>query len=175
MKLLQFFLKKILLILLIFQSGVTMALTLNSSAFSHMDFIPAHYTCDSSNKSPELSWTDVPENTQSFVLIMDDPDAPGGTWDHWILFNIPQDSRTLAENLSTFPKETKNGSNSWQNNYYQGPCPPPEQAHRYYFKLYALDNTLALKEGATKKEIEAAMKTHILGTAELVGKYQRKK
>jgi Raf kinase inhibitor-like YbhB/YbcL family protein len=168
--------KKILLVFLFLnffiQSGAAMAFTLKSSAFHDGASIPLSYTCEAKDQSPPLVWESVPQNTRSFVLIVDDPDAPAGTWVHWVLFNIPKETQTLAENIQTLPAGTQKGSNSWNKQKYQGPCPPSGE-HRYFFKLYALDNLLGLKEGATKSEIETAMKGHVLGTAQLMGKYKK--
>ena len=145
-----------------------------SGAFENEKVIPLKYTCDGSDISPSLSWDDVPGNTKSFVLIVDDPDAPHGTWDHWILFNIPGNVRTLPENISTLTEGTQQGKNSWDKTGYGGPC-PPSGVHRYFFKLYALDNVLTLDNGANKTEIMDAMKNHIVAEASLLGKYERTK
>lgn len=145
---------------------------MTSSAFLNEEKIPEKYTCDGKNLSPPLSWSNAPQNTKSFVLIVDDPDAPGGTWDHWILFNIPAHITALSENARSFPEETFGGKNSWGHVNYGGPC-PPSGVHRYFFKLYALDVQLPLYVGATKAEVLDAMKNHILDEAELIGKYSR--
>lgn len=141
---------------------------LTSPAFAHESSIPLLYTCDGQDRSPKLAWTDPPENTQSFALIVDDPDAPNGDWVHWVLFNIPSNARELPEGgtLGT------SGNNSWGKIGYNGPC-PPNGTHRYFFKLYALDTILDLPEGASKADILAAMKGHILEQAELMGRYAR--
>src|SRR3989338_2420563 len=140
-----------------------------SQAFSNSGVIPSEYTCDGSDVSPPLQINDVPKNAKSLVLISDDPDAPVGTWDHWVVFNIPA---TITE----IPKGTEpkcvEGRNSWGKTGYGGPC-PPSGTHRYFFKLYALDTTLNLPEGSTKKQIETAMQGHILAKAELMGTYKR--
>ena len=143
-----------------------------SNAFENEKVIPPKYTCDGSDISPLLLWDDVPGNTKSFVLIVDDPDAPHGTWDHWILFNIPNNVRKLSENISALPEGTREGKNSWDKTGYGGPC-PPSGVHRYFFKLYALDSVLTLNNGANKTEILDAMKNHIIGEASLLGKYER--
>lgn len=145
---------------------------LKSSAFKHEELIPIKYTCNGEDISPPLSWTDVPKNTQSLALICDDPDAPMGTWDHWILFNLPPSITELEENIQQFPSNTCFGSNSWNRNDYGGPC-PPDREHRYFFKLYALDVTLDLKNGVTKRELLKAMKDHILAEASLMGRYNQ--
>lgn len=151
-----------------------MALTIKSKAFENGSQIPQVYTCDGRDISPELSWDGAPEKTASFVLIMDDPDAPMGTWDHWILFNIPPETKMLEENIQSLPAGTVSGNNSWKRTGYGGPC-PPDKEHRYFFKLFALDCTLDLKEGATKAEVEKAMEGHILEKAQLMGRYNRPK
>lgn len=150
-----------------------MALTLTSPVFQPNGSIPKHYTCDGADVSPPLQWSGAPQETQAFVLVCDDPDAPNGTWDHWILFNIPANVTELEENIRKIrPISSRNGTNSWSQLGYGGPCPPKGQ-HRYFFKLYALDAALALPEGATKAEVEAAMQGHILAQADLIGLYQR--
>lgn len=165
---------KFILAFLLFISaqGMAMTFTLKSAAFTHNGLIPAKYTCNGVNISPPLNWSGAPAATKSFVLIMDDPDAPAGTWDHWVLFNIPVTTHELSENAKNFPAGTKRGSNSWHHSNYGGPC-PPSGIHRYFFKLYALDALLDLPEGATKRDIENAMQNHTLATAELMGEYQQ--
>ncbi len=138
--------------------------------------IPVHYSCDGEDVSPPLDWRNPPAGTQSFALIMDDPDAPGGTWDHWIVFNIPAEVRELPENMPAGMKfgdvAATFGKNSWGNSDYGGPC-PPGGTHRYFFKLYALDTTLSLDESADKKQVLGAMEGHILAETELMGTYSR--
>ncbi len=143
-----------------------------SPAFNHEEPIPSKYTCDEENISPPLAIDNIPENTASLVLIMDDPDATNGkTWDHWIVFNIPKDNTRIGEGDE--PKGT-GGNNSWDKTGYGGPCPPVgSDAHRYFFKVYALDSALRLPKGATKHELEEAMKGHVISTGELIGKYRR--
>lgn len=145
---------------------------ITSSAFQTNAFIPKQYTCDANDISPPLQWCDAPRNTKSFVLIVDDPDAPGGNWDHWILFNIPADATELKENMSVLPVGTKVGKNGWGRTDYGGPC-PPSNVHRYIFTLYALDSILSLEAGAAKNQITQAMNGHVIAQAELIGKYQR--
>lgn len=147
-------------------------LEFSSPAFGNNEGIPEIYTCKGKNISPELTWGEPPTGTQSFVLIMDDPDAPLGNWDHWILFNLPAATRGLAENIQTLPVGAKIGKNSWGKTAYGGPCPPGGARHRYFFKLYALDQTLDLDQGATKKKIEKAMVNHVLAQAEWIGIYK---
>jgi len=156
--------------------GGAMALQISSPAFSAGESIPKKFTCDGPDVSPKLSWGDPPAKTQSFALIMDDPDAPVGTWVHWVLYDVPADAKELPEAV---PKQeqlasgARQGHNDFGKTGYGGPCPPPGKPHRYFFKLYALDAKLNLKAGATKADVERAMKGHILAQAELVGKYGR--
>jgi Raf kinase inhibitor-like YbhB/YbcL family protein len=155
------------------KGGNTMQIT--STVFKEGSMITAKYTCDGQDISPPLEWKDVPPGTKSFALIMDDPDAPAGTWVHWIIFNIPPDVTKLDENVrpeTAFKNGMKQGENSWPRIGYGGPC-PPSGTHRYYFKLYALDIGLNLKPGATKAELIQAMRGHILSEAQLMGKYRR--
>lgn len=145
---------------------------IESNAFTEGGLIPQKFTCDGQDTSPQLSWNDMPEYTGAFVLIVDDPDAPMGTWDHWVLYNIPAKTTELAEGIKTLPEGTLEGLNSWSKRGYGGPC-PPDKIHRYYFKLYALDKPLDLSPGASKKAVEAAMQSHILAEAQLMGRYDR--
>jgi Raf kinase inhibitor-like YbhB/YbcL family protein len=153
-----------------------MSFALSSKSFPKDADIPKKFTCDGSDVSPELSWTDAPSGTKSFVLVADDPDAPVGTWTHWVLFDLPPEAKNLAEGT---PKneELANGARQGRNDFrkigYNGPCPPPGKPHRYYFKLYALDTKLDLKPGAGKQEVERAMQGHIRAQAEWMGRYQR--
>ena len=148
---------------------------IKSSAFTEGDIIPSKYTCDEQDVSPPLEWKDAPPGTKSFALIFDDPDAPGGIWVHWVVYNIPSSMFQLEENIKT-QQESKDtilqGSNSWSRTGYGGPC-PPKGTHRYYFKLYALNEILPLRPGMTKKELLNSMKGHILAEAQLMGKYKR--
>jgi hypothetical protein len=149
------------------------AMKITSSAFSDGALIPIKYTCDGDDISPPLVWSDIPENTASFVLINDDPDAPVGTWDHWILFNLDGKTTELAENVDLSKLAgVQLGHNSWRRNDYGGPC-PPYGTHRYFFKLYALDMKLDLPASSSKQDIEKAMTGHILAEAELLGRYKR--
>lgn len=150
-----------------------MALTLKSSAFTQGTSIPSQYTCDGADQSPPLSWSDAPKGTQTFVLILEDPDAPAGTWDHWILYNLPASTSELAENIKNFPTGTQIGQNSWGHQTYNGPC-PPDREHRYFFNLYALNSSLALPNGASKKQVESALQNHILEKTQLMGYYVKK-
>ena len=147
-----------------------------STAFKNMQPIPRDYTCDGKNNSPPLSWSKPPAGTKSFALIVDDPDSPGGTWTHWVVFDLPADTSELSEDAakSQFASgAVKEGLNDFKHIGYGGPCPPAGKSHRYMFKVYALDTVLGLKSGASKKEVEAAMVKHILGQGQLIGTYQR--
>ena len=154
-----------------------MSMQITSTAFVEGQPIPQKYTCDGQDISPPLLWTHIPPNTRSLALITDDPDAPMGTWVHWVLYDMPPATIQLTEDT---PKKqalsdgAKQGLNDFRRWGYGGPCPPPGKPHRYYFKLYALDKTLELKPGATKKDVERAMEKHILAQAQLMGTYQRK-
>jgi len=150
-----------------------MSIQLTSNAFAHEGPIPAKYACTGSDTSPALTWSDPPEGTQSFALIMDDPDASVGTWVHWVLFNIPASSRGLTEAIpseGTLSDGSLHGKNSGGNLGYNGPC-PPSGTHRYIFKLYALDDMLGLSSGADKGELLKAMEGHILAQGELMGTF----
>ena len=154
-----------------------MSLELKSDAFVNGQSIPAKYSCVGKNISPALTWSDPPAGTQSFALIADDPDAPVGTWVHWVLFNIPSDECSLPEDLpvtgkNVDPNAIYFGRNSSGNTRYDGPC-PPSGTHRYYFKLYALDSLVDLLPGATKDELLKAMQGHILAQGELMGTFSK--
>lgn len=152
-----------------------MTIELTSPAFAQGQPIPVTYTCKGEDISPALAWGEPPAGTQSFALIMDDPDAPVGTWVHWVLFNIPASARGLPETFPTdasLPDGSLSGKNSWGRTGYGGPC-PPSGTHRYFFKLYALDEPLAINAGADKGELEKAMVGHILATAELMGTFSK--
>jgi len=154
-----------------------MSLALTSPAFAQGKPIPSKYTCDGADVSPPLSWTGVPAKARSLALVMDDPDAPVGVWDHWILFNIPANAPGLPEGVlrsATLADGARQGNNSWPRIGYGGPC-PPSGTHRYFFRLYALDAMLDLATGATKAQLEAAMKGHVLAQAALMGTYARKR
>ncbi|HXH06460.1 MAG TPA: YbhB/YbcL family Raf kinase inhibitor-like protein [Vicinamibacterales bacterium] len=152
-----------------------MAFTLTSPAFADGAFIPVRYTCDGENLSPPLQWADPPSGTRSFVLIVDDPDAPAGTFTHWVLFDLPGAERHLPE---APPQKTagRSGRNDFGKQGYGGPCPPRGHGpHRYFFRLSALDvDSLKLAAGARRSEVEAAMKGHVLGAAQLMGRYERR-
>ncbi len=150
------------------------AFAIRSTAFTSGGTIPEKYTCNGPNVSPPLSWTEPPAGTKSLALIMDDPDAPMGTWVHWVLYNLPASARELPEGTPTSEILT-NGANQGTNDFrkigYGGSCPPPGPAPPYFFKLYALDIELNPASRATKKQLEAAMAGHILAQAELMGRY----
>src|SRR5579864_2579070 len=158
------------------QGGKNMSFALSSASFGNGGGIAKKFTCDGEDVSPQLSWTEPPPGTESFALLADDPDAPVGNWNHWILWNLPKGSRSLAESISKaarLPDGTEQGVNDFRKVGYNGPCPPPGQPHRYYFKLFALDTKLDLKQNARKPELEAAMRGHILAQAEWMGRYGR--
>ena len=155
----------------------TMSLQITSTAFSEGQPIPAKYSCEGSDISPPLKWTNAPANTKSFALIADDPDAPMGTWVHWVLFDLPSTTYALPEDVAKtqyIADNAKQGLNTWPRLGYGGPCPPPGKPHRYFFKLYALDAMLDLKPGLTKKDLLKAMESHVLAEGQLMGTYQRK-
>ncbi len=153
------------------------SMELKSGAFQPSGLIPAKYTCDGEDISPPLNWSDPPSGTESFALISDDPDAPVGTWVHWVIWNIPASARALDEDVpktASLRNGAKQGTTDFRRIGYGGPC-PPSGTHRYFFKLYALDTTLNLPSSTTKKDLEKAMQAHIVGQAELMGKYQRRR
>ena len=149
---------------------------ITSTAFSPGELIPSEFTCDGKDLSPPLAWTDVPPGTVSLALVSDDPDAPGGTWVHWVVWNLPGAARKLEAHLpgrGELPDGTRQGTNDFHRPGYGGPC-PPSGTHRYYFRLYALDARLDLEAGATRAALDRAMKGHVLAQAELMGKYRRR-
>ena len=153
-----------------------MAFEVISSAFKNNHGIPKEYTCDGSDMSVPLSWKTAPDSTKSFALIADDPDAPRGTWVHWVLYDLPADVRELAAGIAhdeLLQNGAKQGKNDFGKIGYGGPCPPNGPAHRYYFKLYALDQMTSLQPKATKQQLLDAMKGHVLAQAELMGTYKR--
>jgi hypothetical protein len=152
-----------------------LAIHLSSNAFTEGAMIPQRYSCDGENISPPLFWTGVPSGTRSLALICDDPDAPVGTWDHWVLYNIPADATGLPESVpekAVLDTGAVHGSNSWGRIGYGGPC-PPGGTHRYFFKIFALDTLLDLKSGATTSQLLETMEGHILGQGQLMGRYRR--
>lgn len=153
-----------------------MSLTISSPSFPSEGNIPKKFTCDGADVSPRLTWTEPPAGTKSFALLVDDPDAPAGNWNHWTLWNLPAGARGLPEGISrqeSLPDGSQQGKNDFRKTGYNGPCPPPGKPHRYYFKLFALDRKLDVKGDAAKRDLESAMKGHVLGQAEWMGRYGR--
>ncbi|MEA5113326.1 MAG: YbhB/YbcL family Raf kinase inhibitor-like protein [Geobacteraceae bacterium] len=146
------------------------SVTVSSPTFSYNGSIPSRFTCDGQDTSPPLQFGNVPQAARSLALIMDDPDAPAGTWVHWVAWNIPPGIGEIRE--GSVPEGMQQGLNSWKRNSYGGPC-PPSGTHRYFFKVYALDSTLELPLSTTKSGLEKAMKGHVLGSGELMGTYRR--
>ncbi len=158
------------------KEGIAMAnIQLTSSAFEEGNLIPSKYTCDGADVSPPLKWSNVPQNTKTIALICDDPDAPVGTWVHWVIYNIPPTVTELPEGVpsdKTLSNGAIHGINDFRKYGYGGPC-PPGGTHRYYFKIYALDTELKLAPGAKKSDVEKAMQGHILAKGQLMGRYKR--
>ena len=158
------------------QKEVEMTLSLSSTGFKEGDKIPVKYTCDGEDISLPITWGEPPQKTQAFALIVDDPDAPGGVFTHWVVFNIPGNVRQLGEGVPA-QERLQSGALQGKNDFgrigYGGPCPPRGPAHRYRFTVYALEKSLDLKPGASKKQLLDAMKGHILAQGELMGTYQR--
>ena len=153
-----------------------MAFEIKSAAFAQGQAIPKKYTCDGPDVSVPLAWNDPPAGTKSFALIADDPDAPMGTWVHWVLYDLPAEVRQLPEGVpkqETLSDGSKQGENGFGRIGYGGPCPPPGKPHRYFFKLYALDKKLNLAPRATKPQVLTAVKGHILVEAQGMGTYKR--
>lgn len=158
-----------------------MAFTLTSPAFPHGGTIPKPYTCDGGDVSPALRWTDPPSAVRSFALVVDDPDAPVGTWVHWILYDLAPGVREIPQGVEKKAETVLGGARqgmSWGVDRftrvgYSGPCPPPGGPHRYFFRLYALDTVLRLRPRATKGDLLKAMSGHVLAQAELLGLYGR--
>jgi Raf kinase inhibitor-like YbhB/YbcL family protein len=152
------------------------SLSLESDAFLNNSTIPAEFTCDGADISPALTWSNSPEETKSFALICDDPNAPGVTFTHWIVYNIPTSIKDLDKNMPiqlVLNSGASQGKNDFGEIGYSGPCPPRSITHHYYFKLYALDSMLDISAGVTKIQLVSAMRGHILGSAELIGIYSR--
>jgi Raf kinase inhibitor-like YbhB/YbcL family protein len=149
-------------------------ISISAEEFKEGETIPDEFTCEGKDISPSLSWKGIPAGTKSIALIMDDPDAPGGTFVHWVLYNMPAETQKLPKAM---PLNLTDGSMHGMTNFgrpgYGGPCPPPGKPHRYYFKIYALDTKLNLPPGASKNQVESAMKGHIIAKGELMGKYKR--
>ncbi|HEV2435330.1 MAG TPA: YbhB/YbcL family Raf kinase inhibitor-like protein [Verrucomicrobiae bacterium] len=153
-----------------------MSIQITSTAFTEGRPVPDKYTCAGPNVSPPLQWANAPAGTKSFALIAEDPDAPMGTWVHWVIYNLPPAATALAENRPPSPElpdGSKQGVNDFRETGYGGPCPPPGKPHRYFFKIYALDTVLSLKAGATRRELLKAMESHVLAQGQLMGTYQR--
>lgn len=154
------------------------ALKVTSTAFEAGAPIPVRHTCDGQDLSPPLAWTSAPQGTKSFAVICDDPDAPVGTWDHWVLFNLPGGTPGLPEGVAAagggLPAGALQGLNGWRTTGYRGPCPPKGKPHRYFFRVYALDIPLSLAGGSSKDKVLEAMKGHVLAKGELMGTYTRK-
>ncbi len=166
-----------LLFLSAYQKGGNnpMKIKLHSNSFSENGYIPSKFTCDGKDISPQLSWSNIPEGTKSIAIICDDPDAPMGTWVHWVIYNIPPDKRSLQENfpkVSEIEDGTHQGINDFRKIGYNGPCPPPGKAHRYFFKIYALDIKIN-ENNLTMVKLLAKIEGHILGYGELIGLYKR--
>ena len=167
----------LMLILAVGFANTASAFELRSNSFPSKGNIPAAHTCDDRNVSPPLHWTDPPEGAQSFALIVDDPDAPIGTWVHWVMYNLPHSKRSLEGEISdseVLSDGIKQGMSDFNQVGYGGPCPPSGKPHHYHFKLYALDTVLDLPSGQTKTTLLQAMQGHILAEAQLIGLYQRK-
>lgn len=167
---------KIFALVFVFCVNMAYALDLKSSVFSNEAYIPDKYTCKGGNVSPPLEWNEVPGETESLALVMEDPDAPSGTWDHWVIYNIPANVNELEEGI---PKEEelhngiKQGLNDFGKIGYGGPCPPPGKAHRYIFKLYALNEKMDIPAGLNKENLIKKIREHIIGESKLTGLYKR--
>jgi Raf kinase inhibitor-like YbhB/YbcL family protein len=157
------------------KGGRTMTISVSSNAFTEAGMIPSKFTCDGKDVSPQLAWTGIPAGAKSIALICDDPDAPSGTWVHWVVYNMPATAKELSEGVTGsrgLPAGAKQGINDFRKHDYGGPC-PPSGTHRYYFTVYALDTALNLKDGATKKELLKAMEGHVVAQGRLMGRYKR--
>jgi len=161
--------------LLVDPGGTAMAFSLTSPAFTANGAIPKQHSCEGTNRSPELRWSEPPPGTKAFALIVDDPDAPAGTYVHWVLYDLPGDATGLPEGVP--PEETARGGTHGTNGSrklgYTGPCPPPGKVHHYFFKLSALNAPTGLKPGATKDDVLHAIEGHVIGQVQLVGTYER--
>ncbi len=149
-----------------------MKLDVSSSAFSEGQSIPEKYSCDGQDASPPIKWSGAPANAKSIAIICEDPDAPSGTFTHWVLYDLPGATKELAEGSSDGGKE---GANGFGKKGYGGPCPPPGRPHRYFFRVYALDTPSLGDAGRSKEEVTAAMQGHILAQGQLMGTYKRNK
>jgi Raf kinase inhibitor-like YbhB/YbcL family protein len=156
--------------------GGRMPFQITTTAFQHEHDIPAKYTCKGADVSPALAWSGAPAGAKSLVLIVDDPDAPAGTWTHWVAYNIPASVSQFAEGVAKdgqLKDGTRQGTNDFGKLGYNGPCPPPGNPHRYFFRLYALNAKLDLKPGASRQELDAALAGKVLSQTELMGKFKR--
>ncbi len=152
--------------------GVTVAsITVTSKSFSPNGPIPIDYTCDGKDAAPQLTWSSPPENTKALAIVMDDPDAPSGTFTHWIVYNLPPDATSIGEGVDPATAGAKVGMNDFEAVRYGGPCPPKQQIHRYRFHLYALDAPVELRDGANRGQIDVAMNGHVLGDGTLYGTF----
>lgn len=153
-----------------------MPFAITSTAFSNGGEIPRKYTCSGENISPPLNWVEAPAKTQSLALIADDPDAPAGTWTHWIIWNFPARTTLVAEGVpphDSLENGARQGRNDFNRIGYGGPCPPPGRPHRYFFRLYALDALLELRAGSARSDLESAMKAHVIAQSEWMGMFKR--
>lgn len=166
----------IIVLLSIFFSEIIFAqgnFSIQSNSFNNGKKIPNQYTCLGADISPPISWSNIPAKTQSLVLIVSDPDAPLGTWYHWVVFNIPPTATGFKENIQDYPANTIVGNSSYNKNRYNGPCPPPGKLHHYLFTLYALNTKMPFPAGTDAKVLQDAMKKNIIGTTELTGLFER--
>jgi Raf kinase inhibitor-like YbhB/YbcL family protein len=169
-------LRAVVLAILLGLGHAAMAFELTSGAFKADETIPKKHTCDGEDLSPPLAWTEPPAGTKGFALVCDDPDAPAGTWIHWVIYDLPPSLRTLPEGVPQTPKRddgSKQGTNDFKKIGYNGPCPPRGSEHRYYFTLFALDAPTGLAPGATKADLVQAIQAHTLGNAHMIGRYAR--
>lgn len=148
-------------------------MAMTTTAFLDEGIIPVLYTCDGKNISPQLDWTETPAKTETFALVLSDPNATNGTFYHWVLYNIPKKTSSLPEGMKTPPAGTLVGTNSWKKSQYNGPCPPKGASHRYVFKLYALDTKLTLPANADAQAVLKTMQQHVIGETKLTGVYSR--
>ena len=158
------------------QQAPSSKIELKTTSFTPGGFIPKRFTCEAADVSPALTWTDPPAGTQSFAIIEDDPDAPSGTFVHWLVYDLPAAYRRLPEALSGNDQMAgggRQGNNDFSRTGYSGPCPPPGRPHRYFIRFYALDAKTNLRPAATRSELDAAMQGHILAQAELMGRFKR--
>lgn len=155
-----------ILMSLLMTSAHAKEFSLSSTSLTDELSIPKPYTCDGINMSPEMDWQNAPQNTQTFALIVSDPDAPGGTFYHWVIYNLPKSSAKIPENAKSLPIGTQSALNSFGNRAYNGPCPPKGSTHHYIFSLYALNTSLQLADNADAAAVKQAMQNHVLGVAE---------